>query len=101
MPAKASFNSFSEICPNAWPAERTAPDQSPAATKLNARNRGQESLDIHLDKEGFELHDFDPSFKEFADEAKVKQVFYQQVVDFVKAHTGAKRVEVFVHTIRQ
>ena len=57
--------------------------------------------DIRLDKEGFELHDFDPSFKDFADEAKVKQAFYQQVVDFVKAHTGAKRVEVFDHTIRQ
>ena len=57
--------------------------------------------EIRLDKEGFELHDFDPSFKDFANEAKVKQVFYQQVVDFVKTHTGAKRVEVFDHTIRQ
>jgi hypothetical protein len=34
MPEKASFNNFSEIWPNAWPAERMTPDQSPAATKL-------------------------------------------------------------------
>lgn len=56
---------------------------------------------IRLDKEGFELHEFDPSFKNFDDEAQVKAVFYQQVVDFVKAHTGAKRVEIFDHTIRK
>ena len=45
-PEKASLISFSETWPNACPAERTAPDQSPAATKLNARNVGQVSLDI-------------------------------------------------------
>ena len=45
-PEKASLISFSETWPNACPAERTAPDQSPAATKLKARNVGQVSFDI-------------------------------------------------------
>jgi hypothetical protein len=56
---------------------------------------------INLDKEGFELHEFDPSFKEFDSEEKVKSIFYQQVVDHVKRHTGASRVIVFDHTIRK
>ena len=46
IPEKASFNSFSEIWPNAWPAERTTPDQIPAATKLNTRNVDQDRRDI-------------------------------------------------------
>jgi hypothetical protein len=54
-----------------------------------------------LDKEGFILKPFDPSFKQFDDDAAVKSAFYEQVVAFVKAHTGASRVEVFDHTIRK
>jgi hypothetical protein len=53
------------------------------------------------DREGFELHHFDPSFTAFDDDARVKAVFYQQVIDHVKQHTGAKRVIVFDHTIRK
>ena len=59
---------------------------------------------ISLDKEGFELHDFTGPHGEFAafdDDAQIKSTFYKQVVEFVKAHTGAKRVEVFDHTIRK
>jgi hypothetical protein len=79
--------------------------------KLNPPGTDVQAVDIHdawpqrdtisLDKEGFELHEFDPSFKSFDDDAQVKQAFYQQVIEFVKAHTGAKRVEVFDHTIRK
>ncbi len=56
---------------------------------------------LHADKQGFEHHGFDPSFVEFDDDTAVKSVFYAQIVDFVKKHTGAKRVEVFDHTIRK
>ncbi|WP_293660031.1 CmcJ/NvfI family oxidoreductase [Rhodoferax sp. OV413] len=79
--------------------------------KLNPPGTDVQEVEIHdawpqrntisLDREGFELHDFDPSFKEFDDDALVKQTFYEQVVAFVKAQTGAKRVEVFDHTIRK
>ena len=79
--------------------------------KLNPPGTDMQEVDIHdawpqrhairLDKEGFELHDFDPSFVDFDDEALTRQAFYEQVVAFVKAHTGAKRVEVFDHTIRK
>jgi hypothetical protein len=56
---------------------------------------------ISADKEGFELHDFTPSFQQFDHEDAVKNAFYAQVIAFVKQHTGAKRVVVFDHTIRK
>jgi len=79
--------------------------------KLNPPGTDSQEVEIHdawpnrhsisLDREGFELHEFDPSFLDFDDDAKVKQEFYEQVRAFVKAHTGAKRVEIFDHTIRK
>lgn len=53
------------------------------------------------DREGFELHEFDPSFMAFDDDEKIKSRFYEQVTEFVKLHTGAHRVVVFDHTIRR
>ncbi len=56
---------------------------------------------LSLDREGFELHPFDPSFVHFDDEDQLRMIFYPQVVDFVKRNTGAKRVVIFDHTIRK
>lgn len=56
---------------------------------------------LSVDKEGFELHEFDPSFKSFDLEGEVVKNFYPQVIDFVKRNTGAKLVVVFDHTIRK
>jgi hypothetical protein len=53
------------------------------------------------DREGFELHEFTGRFDQFDDDASIKSTFYAQVIEFVKAHTGAQRVEVFDHTIRK
>jgi hypothetical protein len=79
--------------------------------KLNPPGTDRKEVDIYdawsqlsslsTDKEGFELHAFDPSFKDFDHDDLIKQVFYQQVINFVKSHTGAKRVIVFDHTIRK
>ena len=79
-------------------------------TVLNPPGTDLQPVDIHdawhlreqlsLDREGFELHDFAAPFSSFDDDAAVKSVFYAQVVDFVKAHTGARMVMVFDHTIR-
>lgn len=54
-----------------------------------------------LDKEGFEIKPFPADFKNFDDDAAVKSAFYDQVVAFVKANTGAKRVVIFDHTLRK
>ncbi len=56
---------------------------------------------FNADREGFELHEFEGRFDQFDDDASIKSTFYEQIVAFVKKHTGAKRVEVFDHTIRK
>ncbi|MEY2654625.1 MAG: hypothetical protein RLZZ524_1653 [Pseudomonadota bacterium] len=56
---------------------------------------------LSVDREGFELHDFAARFDQFDDDASIHAQFYPQVIDFVKRHTGAKRVIVFDHTIRK
>jgi hypothetical protein len=53
------------------------------------------------DREGFELHEFPARFDQFDDDASIHAKFYPQVIDFVKRHSGAKRVVVFDHTIRK
>ena len=57
--------------------------------------------DISADREGFEHHAFDPSFQQFDDDEAVKKAFYDQIIAFVKEHTGAARVVVLDHTIRK
>jgi len=57
--------------------------------------------EFSADREGFELHDFGARFDNFDDDAAVKSVFYEQVIAFVKQHSGARRVLVFDHTIRK
>ncbi len=54
-----------------------------------------------VDRHGFEIHDLPSQFEDFGDEAAVKQEFYQDVITFVKKHTGASRVIIFDHTIRR
>jgi hypothetical protein len=75
--------------PGTDPQEVTITDAWPLVHTLSA------------DKQGFELHEFKGRFDQFDDDAAVKSAFYQQVIDFVKQHTGAIRVEVFDHTIRK
>jgi hypothetical protein len=84
------------------------PDES---VELNPPGTDAREVDIHdgwpqvaslsLDREGFILKPFSARFDQFDDDAAVRGVFYQQVIDFVREHTGAQRVEVFDHTIRK
>lgn len=56
---------------------------------------------LSVDREGFELHDFGAQFMQFDNDALIREVFYQQVIDYVKRHTGAREVVIFDHTIRK
>jgi hypothetical protein len=56
---------------------------------------------LSVDREGFEIRDFPNDFENFDDEAAIKSIFYDQIITFVKANTGAKRVVVFDHTLRR
>jgi hypothetical protein len=59
------------------------------------------SEQFSIDQEGFEIKPFVAPFNEFDNDDLIKTIFYEQVVDFVKRHTGAARVEVFDHTVRK
>ncbi len=82
-----------------------------ASVKLNPPGTDPQEVEIHnawaqagrlsADREGFELHDFAARFDQFDDDSLVHAQFYPQVVDFVKRHSGARRVVVFDHTIRK
>ena len=84
------------------------PDPS---VKLNPPGTDAHEMSIHdgwpqvdqfsLDREGFELKPFPAKFTQYDDDAAVKSIFYPQIIEFVKRHTGANRVEVFDHTIRK
>ncbi len=56
---------------------------------------------LSLDKEGFEIKPFLRTSRTSTTNAAVKSAFYNQVVAFVKANTGAKRVVIFDHTLRK
>ena len=81
------------------------------AVKLNPPGTDVREVEIHdgwplaetisADRQGFEIHEFGARFDQFDDDASVKSAFYAQVVEFVKRNTGARRVEVFDHTIRK
>ena len=57
--------------------------------------------DFNVDKQGFELKEFNTTFDKYEDEAALKEKFYADVVAFVKKETGAKEVAVFDHTVRK
>jgi hypothetical protein len=81
------------------PVQPNPPGSDPRETEIH--NGWPEAQGLSTDREGFEIHDFDARFDAFDDEAAVTSTFYEQVVDHVKRHSGARRVIVFDHTIRQ
>lgn len=47
------------------------------------------------DKEGFSVHSFTTQYNKWENEANVRELFYPEVVEFVKKTTGARRVLVY------
>lgn len=80
------------------------PDLNPPGTDthpVSVHDGWSEVAQLSVDKQGFELHDFDAQFTQFDNDELVRKVFYQQVIDYVKRHTGAREVVIFDHTIRK
>ncbi len=69
--------------------------------EVEIHNGWPEVDSLSADREGFELHPFGADCDAYDDEGAVHQNFYPMVIDFVKRHTGARRVVVFDHTIRK
>jgi hypothetical protein len=55
---------------------------------------------LSLDRNGFELHRRASALSDFSDPAKIESVYYREADALLKEATGAKRVVVFDHTLR-
>lgn len=78
--------------------------QNPPGTDLHTieiRDGWPQADSFSLNKEGFEIHPFDGGFSDFEVEDAIKATFYPQVKELVKSQTGARRVEIFDHTVRR
>lgn len=53
-----------------------------------------------LDGEGFQLAWHETAVKDFFDETQIRDVYYPEMVELIKAKSGAKHVVVFDHTLR-
>jgi hypothetical protein len=56
--------------------------------------------EFDLETNGFRFVDHDTEVKDFYDEDEIKRVYYPEMVELIKAETGARRVVVFDHTLR-
>lgn len=56
--------------------------------------------EFKLDVDGFRFVRHDTKVRNFLDEDEIKRVYYPEMVDLIKAESGAKRVVVFDHTLR-
>lgn len=63
----------------------------------NARGRAEPPS---LDREGFALAPHDSAVRDFYDAAEVERVYYPEMAELVKRATGAFRVHVFDHNVR-
>jgi hypothetical protein len=64
-------------------------------TILNGRG-----TDFELERNGFRFLRHDTKVRDFYDEDEIKRVYYPEMVELIKAESGAKRVVVFDHTLR-
>lgn len=53
-----------------------------------------------LEREGFRLVSHDTKVTDFFNPGQISDIYYPEVIDLIKAQSGAKRVVVFDHTLR-
>ena len=53
-----------------------------------------------LDRDGFRFVGHPTKMRDFYDEDEIRSVYYPEMVELIKAQSGAKRVVVFDHTLR-
>jgi hypothetical protein len=62
--------------------------------------RNGRKFETSLDGEGFVLAWHETAVTDFFDETQLRHVYYPEMIDLIKAQSGAKRVVVFDHTLR-
>jgi hypothetical protein len=63
-------------------------------------HNGRLAGDFDLERNGFRFVRHDTKMADFFDEDEIKRVYYPEMVELIKAESGAKRVVVFDHTLR-
>src|SRR5436190_19290074 len=68
--------------------------------KVSMHNARPHLAEFKLDTHGFRYARHDTAMKNLMDADEIKRVYYPEMVELVKAESGAKRVVVFDHTLR-
>jgi hypothetical protein len=80
-------------------ASDTRSGATPDPRRVTIHN-GRSHADFVLERNGFRFVRHDTKVKEFYDEDEIRRVYYPEMVELIKAESGAKRVVVFDHTLR-
>ena len=67
---------------------------------VTMHNGRREADRFGLERDGFHFVPHDTKMDNFFDEGEIHRVYYPEMVELVKAESGAKRVVVFDHTLR-
>jgi hypothetical protein len=73
---------------------------TPDPRRVTIHNGRPHAKDLVLDRDGFRFVRHDTKMVDFFDEDEIRRVYYPEMVELVKAESGAKRVVVFDHTLR-
>jgi hypothetical protein len=68
--------------------------------RVTIRNGRRDAKGFTLDRNGFHFVPHPTQMTDFFDEDEIKRVYYPEMIDLIKAESGAKRVAVFDHTLR-
>src|ERR1700728_1850812 len=73
---------------------------TPDPHRVTIHNGRPQAKDFALERNGFRFLRHDTKVADFFDEDEIKRVYYPEMVELIKAESGAKRVVVFDHTLR-
>ena len=73
---------------------------TPDPRRVTIHNGRHTAKDFELENNGFRFVRHDTKVADFYDEDEIKRVYYPEMVELIKAESGAKRVVVFDHTLR-
>lgn len=78
--------------------KRSGGQYDPRTVKMH--NGRPETDRFRLDRDGFRFVPHPTKMRDFYDEDEIRSVYYQEMIELIKAESGAKRVVVFDHTLR-
>ncbi len=73
---------------------------TPDPRRVTIHNGRPHAGAFELERSGFRFVRHDTKVESFFDEDEIKRVYYPEMIELVKAESGAKRVVVFDHTLR-